>query len=55
MLEVTDMTLLADVMFGPVVFLIEYLPYILLGLLLLTVALTGFLVGFLYYKNKKHR
>ena len=49
------MPLLADVMFGPVVFLIEYLPYILLGLLLLTVALTVFLVGWLYFRNKKRR
>lgn len=49
------MPLLADVMFGPVVFLIEYLPYILLGLLLLTVALTGGLIGYLYFRNKKRK
>lgn len=47
------MTLLADVMFGPVIYIIEYLPYILLALLLLAVALTGFLVGYCVFKHKK--
>ena len=49
------MTLLADVMFGPVVYIIEYLPYILLALILLTVVLTAGLVAFLYFAYKKRR
>ena len=49
------MTLLADVMFGPVVYIIEYLPYILLALILLTVVLTVGLIAFLYIMYKKRR
>lgn len=48
------MTILADVMFGPVAFLIEYLPWILLALVVLSLALTGLVIGFLYCKYKKH-
>ena len=47
--------LLADVMFGPIIYIIEYLPYILLALVVLAVAMTGFLIGFLWYKNRKRR
>ena len=48
------MPLFADVMFGPVAFLIEYLPWILLTLVAIALALTGLLIGFLYRKYKKH-
>ena len=47
------MSLFADVMFGPVIYIIEYLPLILLILVLLSVVMTGFIVGFLYFRYKK--
>lgn len=47
------MTLFADVMFEPVVYLIEYLPLILLVLICLALLMTAALVALLIHLKKR--
>lgn len=47
------MTLFADVMFGPVVYLIEYLPVILLVLVCLALLMTAALIAVLIHLKKR--
>ena len=47
------MPLFADVMFGPVHYILAYLPQIMLALVLLVLVMTAVLVGLLIYLKKR--